>query len=368
LSDNTQPRILVVLDTTETAKKCHLKGKDFLLLDWYLTNEPCAELVLSRMFVDETKNHFRKSHDRAIENLRTAIDDLNKASGRTVVQPDVLPDLSTACDDYNEFLEERLRSWNAEIVEYDSVSTGRLAARGLNANKPFNGGEGKKGLRDAIMWESVLYLARKTPENARIIFVSKNKRDFCNSSGKELHDDLKQDLSELQIPLSKIEVVLGLAQFCEDFIVKLVPETTNLLFDLESGRYDSFSVPELLDKVGTELKSQIDDAASHLPIPPLFDLHALALDSSQTKTEFKSVLKVGDSIAFSLIAHFFGELVFCEYFMDDEGDEIYEGSTIFHDGTWIADIECVLKGPEYKISEAMVKSVVASSTPRLDEE
>ena len=60
--------------------------------------------------------------------------------------------------------------------------------------------------------------------------------------------------------------------------------------------------------------------------------------------------------------------MFCEYCFDYEHDEIYDGSTIIHDGTWIAEIECILKSPEYEISEAVVENVTATATPRPEED
>ena len=369
MNTSLKPQSIVVLDTTETAKNCHLRGTDFLLFDWFLNHEASSELVLSRMFIDETKNHFRKTHEKAIRDFEKAIASLNKASGKTVVRSDFLPDTGAACEEYNEIFEGKLKSWKAEIIEYDLISTARLAARGLNANKPFNGEEGKKGLRDAIIWESVLHLAKTTHADTKIILVSKNKNDFCGSSGTDLHEHLAKDLSDLDISPSKIQIVLGLDAFCKAFVIDKIPEETGLQFRLESGEFKHFTIPKLLEQVGTELYSEIENAASRLPPPPRSELWKIDLNHVPDKTEYESVLKVDDSIALSLVFQFSGEVEFIEYFTDYEHDEIYEGSAGKHDGIWIANLECVLKGPEYELAEASVKNVTATSTPQeVDEE
>lgn len=50
-----------------------------------------------------------------------------------------------------------------------------------------------QGLRDALIWESILELCRREPRP--IVLISGNARDFANTKRDGLHEDLIQDLA-----------------------------------------------------------------------------------------------------------------------------------------------------------------------------
>lgn len=366
-TDDSQP-IVVILDTTETAKSFHLKGARFLLLGWYLVHMPNSKLIVSRMFVDETKNHFKKSYIKASDEFKKSVSNLNRASGYQMVNLDDLLPVATACSTFGMAFDERLADWKAIIVEYDQIPTENLAARGLKGNKPFNGAEGKKGLRDAIIWESVLHAVKNDEANAKFLLVSQNKHDFCDPDGHDLQADLRQDLVDLGMPPEKVEVVQGLDKFRESFVAPIISEESDLKISLQSGEYEHFSVSKLLTEVGTELYIQVCDAVDKLNWPPNTRVHNLDIDQSPKTVDYKSVLKVDDSIAVSLELKFSGEISFEETFFDEKSEDWVEGGLLIQDGIWTAIVECVLKAPYFTLEEASVFGVAIEASVKDDDD
>ncbi len=80
------------------------------------------------------------------------------------------------------------------ILPYPDVPHREVAARALARRRPFDG-LGHDGYRDALIWESVLALARTLPR-AQIVLVSRNDKDFADVTGT-LHADLRQDVAAL---------------------------------------------------------------------------------------------------------------------------------------------------------------------------
>ena len=81
-----------------------------------------------------------------------------------------------------------------EVLPYPDVPHREVAARALARRRPFDA-LGHDGYRDALVWESVLALARRL-SRARLVLVSRNRKDFADAEGG-LHADLRRDVAEL---------------------------------------------------------------------------------------------------------------------------------------------------------------------------
>ncbi len=75
-----------------------------------------------------------------------------------------------------------------------------LLDRDLARRKPFTEG---KGMRDALLWESVLELCANSQRP--LVVISPNTRDFADKAGGVLHDDLLADLAGIGLPRESAE-------------------------------------------------------------------------------------------------------------------------------------------------------------------
>ena len=131
-------------------------------------------------------------------------------------QPDVanaIVALGAWRDRRPERLVERLLGGGAglELLPYPDTGHREVAARALARRRPFDT-LGHDGYRDALVWETVLALARTLPRG-RIAFVSRNSKDFADAGGA-LHPHLREDAAR-QAGDASIELVRDLARLAE---------------------------------------------------------------------------------------------------------------------------------------------------------
>ncbi len=96
-------------------------------------------------------------------------------------------------DEYSSFLNKVIDGKEIFIIDYPTTSHKDIVDCALRGEKPFSG-DGKKGYRDFLIWQSILAVAnRETPES--IHFISSNKNDFSDGNRK-WHPDLKAQIPE----------------------------------------------------------------------------------------------------------------------------------------------------------------------------
>jgi hypothetical protein len=138
--------------------------------------EERVRVYLPEIVVDELIAHRPSVHQPDVANAVAAVRALREA------RPDRLV--------------ERLLGGGSgfTILPYPDVPHRDVAARALARRRPFDS-LGHDGYRDALIWESVLALARKRPRE-RLALVSRNRKDFADGEGG-LHPDLQQDVAAL---------------------------------------------------------------------------------------------------------------------------------------------------------------------------
>jgi hypothetical protein len=99
-----------------------------------------------------------------------------------------------------------------ELLPYPDVSHRQVVARALARRRPFDE-DGHDGYRDALIWETVLALARTLP-HSRITLVSRNRKDFADDHGDALHPHLRADVGRASGTAS-IELVRDVARLVE---------------------------------------------------------------------------------------------------------------------------------------------------------
>jgi hypothetical protein len=181
--------VLIFLDTTELYKDYRLKKPDFTLLREFL-NHSNAKLCIPSIVVEESANHLREAIAKDVNQLNSV--------GRSLQRliPDYKPvkvdiDPTAEAQRYKKELTESLK-YVATFIPYDDVKVRIVVERALARRKPFDG-NGQKGFRDALLWESLLTVlaAEKQP----VILITNNTDDF-GEHGK-LAADLQADVTTL---------------------------------------------------------------------------------------------------------------------------------------------------------------------------
>jgi len=193
--------MLVILDTTETYKDLLLENIAFSVIR-SLVSTGLITLVVPKIVVDETINHSRKELEGAVKSLG-----IFKQLAPSLVE--VLPqiDLEAYVQNYSETLSARLDELGAKQPGYDMLNVDALVTRALEGRKPFDP-SGRRGFRDAIIWETVLHELNQFRQEA--VLVTRNTNDFGEDGG--LASDLRSDLVAYGFPADLVCVSDGIAK------------------------------------------------------------------------------------------------------------------------------------------------------------
>jgi hypothetical protein len=94
------------------------------------------------------------------------------------------------------------------ILPYPAVDHRTVVARALARRRPFDA-KGRNGYRDALIWETVLELARGLSEG-RVLLCTRNSKDFGE---RGLHADLRAEVASLAVPVELLTQVSAFASW-----------------------------------------------------------------------------------------------------------------------------------------------------------
>jgi PIN domain len=180
-------------------------------------------LVVPDLVVREAARVYRREFKAAQRELHTALLRRQRldagAPDQLLAQIDTSLDADAAAARHEAELRRVLERANARVLPLPDVSHARLINDSLRGEKPFDQ-EGRKGYRDALIWHSVLGVARcGTP----LVLVTANHKDFARSADAQerLADDLAEDLAALRqagAPQAEVRVRVSLASsIAQDF-------------------------------------------------------------------------------------------------------------------------------------------------------
>lgn len=250
--------MIVVLDTTETFNDLRLEGPNFKLLKTYL-HDTSTTLAIPRVVFEETVNHFREKLTKSVKAFESSVRDLKKmVSGAELASLSVPIDQVAELQKFRADLDAEIKRLNGEIIEFDGVAVAALVERSLQRRKPFDG-EGRKGFRDAVIWETILHkLLAPGPADVQITFLTNNSSDF----GKEqqLAEDLQNDCRSIGKSEACVRLVNGLQTFI-DTEVKPHLETLDAIHaQLQDGIYKAFDVCEFFHTFSDSIERKIRDS------------------------------------------------------------------------------------------------------------
>ncbi|MCB9739521.1 MAG: DUF4935 domain-containing protein [Deltaproteobacteria bacterium] len=233
--------MFVVLDTCILHKQSNLRAPRVqLLLD--ILSHSGGTLVIPDVVVRELAHQLEDDVAKACAEVRDGMSTLNRRLRRVpTFRCPRLPDPAMERDRFLETFTKEVKDAKGLITSSDDVVGTRLLDRAVAGMKPFNG-EGKKGLRDALIWEHVLDLARKN--EVKVVFVTDNHKDYCED--KKLHPNLVQDLERLGIEAGRVEIVVGLDTYTEREALRHLKRLVKYERQLVQGKHPKLSLHDLV--------------------------------------------------------------------------------------------------------------------------
>ncbi|VTR75475.1 PIN domain-containing protein [Cellulomonas hominis] len=185
---------VLVIDTTAFFVDLRLSRDLADVLD--AAGSGMIRVVVPEVVVLETGRHqaekANKASNEAIKKvadglraLNEIIDGLPRFDAR-----DARDRLTVASEEYETWLRKTLDDHMVEVAPIPSVDHVELVKRDLARRKPFD--NGGKGYRDALIWSTVVEVARGLDVDDHLIFVTNNTQDFVDSGS--LSADLLRDL------------------------------------------------------------------------------------------------------------------------------------------------------------------------------
>ena len=289
--------LLVAVDTTEFFNSPYMdsvRWKQF----WAYMQRTSATLVVPQVVVEEAKRHFRKKLETAVSQLGNAASLLNRALHRKEIStPDI--HIEKVCSDYEKELLKLLR--HAKVPKYADVSLEVVMKRCLDNRKPFDH-KGRKGFRDAVIWEGVREVLNDT-EEACVVLITTNTNDFGP------HGGLARDLvEEVQ---GAVVVCYGMDKFGEEYAKPLFEK----LDDAKAVLQEATVVEDLFSDVKYEVDVNNELRACSIP----------SIDSASLSDVDSLHFEVGD--------------------VYDTGNGVLTCSVSYKGEGFIEGVECEYEGP-----------------------
>ena len=351
----------IVFDSTVLVSNFHMTGPSFRLLEWFLKNRQ-ARLVVPRIVLAEVKNKYLEQAKECIEAASKELRGLSRILDHDFKIPVSLYDLGDYHETYSKSLERKLTDLEAEMPDHKDIPHEDIVARDLSRRRPFRRiGKNKRysvGYRDTLLWEVIL--REVAPESDLVVFITGNRKDFCEESTGELHEHLQRDLIRRQLARDRVIVVDRIELFDDQYVRPEIPKIEEAKILLEQGKYYGFSVEEWLDENSMELASKLEEQQSALDFLPvdidafsielIEDIHDLCFDEVLELDEDTVVIDISFRASVSFELYFYGhayvilyedfyDSISVEEWPDDRGATVSIHFTMPINGSLMFDIE-----------------------------
>ncbi len=193
-----------------------------------------VQVLVPDLVLREQENHVRREVSDSMKAVKRSLGKLSQFTSRAFSDPlrGVTPE--AAAENYAKEIRKRLESTGTVILPTPEVSHAELSARATLKRRPFSD-EGK-GYRDALIWYSALEAIEET-DDAHLIIVSKNVKDFGNKQGglhSDLQDDVKSRWREAQ-PL--VSLATSVRECWDKYLTMFAPRSPDLEVELVSEKF-----------------------------------------------------------------------------------------------------------------------------------
>lgn len=230
---------IVVIDSNALIADYRLRSVAMTgLVERFRANK--LRLVVPEVVVREVIAHFGRDLTEAAATMTKAAGTLGRL-GLDAPAHTLNPREGAA--EYEQWLRGQLQELGASIPEPPEVQHLDLVDRALQGRAPFSD-DGRKGYRDALIWETVLSCARA----GTVAFVTNNHRDFAEST-----DDVSLVAPTLRADLMRIDEPHDQVLVCRtpDAVIKhlFLPDEQLLAALREPGAIDPADLIALMDPV-----------------------------------------------------------------------------------------------------------------------
>jgi hypothetical protein len=224
----------IVLDSNIIFGNWYLTGPNITILQEHM-KLGASKLIIPEIVVMEVENLFKEEiikYEQPVKELN------NLLSG---ISQKLEYDIDKIMELYKKALTKRLKALRAEIPTYSDISHENVANRALSKRKPF--AKSGKGYMDTLIWETIL---RKVADSKDETFIiTNNHKDFASEEDKEkLHPDLLNDLITNHLPPESVRLYTDIKSFIDDKILPHLKQIEDVIKELGTGRYKSFSIGE----------------------------------------------------------------------------------------------------------------------------
>ncbi|MBD3843175.1 MAG: DUF4935 domain-containing protein, partial [Campylobacterales bacterium] len=223
------------------------------LLSRYIKSE-LVEVLMTEVVFDEIVKHFASDYQSILDSLEKERTEASKLGiGLT---------LTVSPNNFEQRLQETIKENNIKIIPIEQADVRSIYSKAFELQKPFKNKKGKEsgGIKDAIIWNSMVnYLSNNTTKE-KIVFVC-NDSDFVDQSVPELHEGLKKDLINAGIELSNFFIARTIQDLIS-LILEPVEKLTEQQRGIEQELYssNSFSGISVSDIVLDSYQKMVDNA------------------------------------------------------------------------------------------------------------
>lgn len=239
----------VILDTNSLHNDHFLKGADIDKLS--ITAKKGGHIIcIPEVVVQEMKKHFIKTLEQSYKQVGKGFRDFERITGENMKNPFAMRILKKFTKEYEKLFRNRCKELNISILTIPKNEEDTILKKAVKRLKPFK--DSGAGYPDALIWSTILQRAEKFSEDEvvgspRIIFVTNNHTDFCESDAYALHPDLISELNDLEINPAIIKVSPNL-----DSAFKLIFESSDEIIRKDIMKFiesASFYKSDLNDQV-----------------------------------------------------------------------------------------------------------------------
>lgn len=255
----------VVIDSNIICADFQMTGSSFrVFFDGLKRNE--IELYVPEIVIDEVKSKYTEELQKCKSKTEQIALDIKRLTGKPISFSTISDFIQKAIDEYSRMLERQFTNVGAFIIDYPKVSHKTLVQRALSRRKPFT--KAGDGYRDALIWETVVEIARIGRDP--LVFITKNHKDFGDDNSR-LHPDLIGDLQERGLRPESVVLYESLEKFVDDKIKPTLEILKDVHSQIADGKYPLLDLrEELSDRLsdalyGTEVKP------AEIGFPPEFE-------------------------------------------------------------------------------------------------
>ena len=170
------------------------------------------QVYLPKVALEEIAAKYERDLSKYAKEARKSLSRLSRLLGRSIDSPVDGFNSKEETESFRERLLSHLGMTESRTIDYPDTLHETLVKRATSRKRPFD--ENGSGYRDALIWESVLKLAKQV--KGPIVLVTKDK-DFREGSSN-LHDDLIKDLERLGLPEDKVILATDLAGLVDQHV------------------------------------------------------------------------------------------------------------------------------------------------------